>query len=81
MSCDPERFDDCAQATDGKGVRTVLHFAGSDDKAIVFGDEWAYSLIDKKDVAKWQVFLDDGRINHIVNMDNVTFVEVVRGDE
>ena len=31
----------------------------------------------KTDIAKWQIFWVDGRINHIVNMDNVTFVEVV----
>lgn len=44
---------------------------------IVPGDEWAYENTGKKDFAKWQVFWYDGGIKHIVNMDNVTFIEVV----
>ena len=67
-------------ASDDKGPRLVFHFAGSCDRVIVPGDEWAYENVGKKDIAKWQVFWYDGGIKHIVNMDNVTFVEVV-GDE
>lgn len=63
-------------ASDDKGPRLVFHFAGSCDRVIVPGDEWAYENVGKKDIAKWQVFWYDGGIKHIVNMDNVTFVEV-----
>ena len=62
-------------ASDGKGARLVFHFAGSGDRATVPGVELAYKF--KENVAKWQVFMDGGRITHIVNMDNVTFIEVV----
>lgn len=77
MSCDQERFDDGARVTEGKGAHLVFHFAGSLDRVIVPGDEWAYENVGKKDFAKWQVFWHDGGIKHIVNMDNVTFIEVV----
>lgn len=43
-------------------------------------DEWAYKCVDNANISKWQVFMDGDRINHIVNMDNVTFVEVVDDD-
>lgn len=62
-------------ASDGKGTRTIFHFAGSDDKATVLGDKFAYEF--EENLAKWQVFMDGDRITHIVNMDNVTFIEVV----
>lgn len=77
MSCDTERFDDGAQVTEGKGARIVFHFAGVDDTVTVFDDEWAYENSKKTDIAKWQIFWVDLRIKHIVNMDNVTFIEVV----
>lgn len=77
MSCDQERFDDGARVTEGKGGRTVFHFAGVDDTVTVVDDEWAYESSKKTDIAKWQIFWVDGRIRHIVNMDNVTFIEVV----
>ena len=80
MSCEQERFANGARVTEDKGVRLVFHFAGSGDRAIVFDDEWAYERVDNASIAKWQVFMDGGRINHIVNMDNVTFVEVVDDD-
>lgn len=64
-------------ASDGKGSRLVFHFAGSCDRLIVPEDEWAYENAVKKDIAKWQVFWYDDGIKHIVNMDNVTFIEVV----
>lgn len=80
MSCDPERLDGCARVTDGRGGRLVFHFAGSGDRVTVLDDEWAYECVDNANIAKWQVFMDGGRINHIVNMDNVTFVEVVDDD-
>ena len=76
MSCNQERFDVGARVTEGKGARLVFHFAGS-FVVIVPGDEWAYENVGKKDIAKWQVFWHDGGIKHIVNMDNVTFIEVV----
>ena len=60
----------------GKGTRLVFHFAGSGDRLTVPGCEWAYDQACKKDIAKWQIFWY-GEISHIVNMDNVTFVEVV----
>lgn len=77
MSCDQERFDDGARVTEGKGGRIVFHFAGVDDTVTVVDDEWAYECFKKTDIAKWQIFWVDGRIRHIVNMDNVTFIEVV----
>lgn len=80
MSCDQERFDDGARVTDGKGARIVFHFAGVDDRVMVLDDVWAYESSKKTDIAKWQIFWVDGRIRHIVNMDNVTFVEVVEDD-
>lgn len=80
MSCDPERLDGCARVTDGRGGRLVFHFAGSGDQVVLFGDEWAYEQARKMNITKWQVFWDGERINHIVNMDNVTFVEVVDDD-
>ena len=60
-----------------KGGRIVFHFAGVHDTVTVFGDEWACESYKKTDIAKWQIFWADGRIKHIVNMDNVTFIEVV----
>lgn len=62
-------------ASDGKGARTVLHFAGSDERVTVIGDEFAYEF--EENLAKWQVFMDGDRVKHIVNMDSVTFIEVV----
>lgn len=62
-------------ASDDKGARLVFHFAGSCERATVPGVELAYKF--KENVAKWQVFMDGGRITHIVNMDNVAFIEVV----
>lgn len=77
MSRDPERFDAGARVTDGKGARLVFHFAGSGDLVTLSGDEWAYDQARKTEIAKWQVFMDGDRITHIVNMDSVTFIEVV----
>lgn len=71
MSCDPERF------ADGKGARAIFHFAGSDERVTLSGNEWAYELASRTSIAKWQIFWDGERINHIVNMDSVTFIEVV----
>ena len=62
-------------ASDGKGARTVFHFAGSGERVTVIGDEFAYEF--KENLAKWQFFMDGDRITHIVNMDSVTFIEVV----
>lgn len=59
-----------------KGTRLVFHFAGTGDRLTVPDGEWAYDQAGKKDIAKWQIFWHDWRISHIVNMDNVTFVEV-----
>lgn len=78
MSCDAERFANGAGVTEGKGRRIVFHFAGSNDRATVSGDEFAFEF--KENPAKWQIFMDGDRISHIVNMDNVTFIEVM-GDE
>lgn len=80
MGCDTECFDDGARVTDGKGARLVFHFAGSGDLVTLSYDEWAYDQARKTDIAKWQIFMDGDRISHIVNMDNVTFIEVM-GDE
>lgn len=77
MSCDQERFDDGARVTDGKGARIVFHFAGSGDTVTLLGDKWAYERAGEEGIIKWQFFWDDGRITHGVNMDNVTFFEVV----
>ena len=64
-------------ASDGGRVRTVIHFVGSVGKTAVCGDEWVRECVSKADIAKWQVFADGDRITHIVNMDNVAFIEVV----
>lgn len=80
MSCEQERFANGARVTEDKGARLVFHFAGSGDQVVLFGDEWAYEQARKMNITKWQVFWDGERINHIVNMDNVTFVEVVDDD-
>lgn len=63
-----------------KGGRIVFHFAGVGDTVTVSGNKWAYESYGKTDIAKWQIFWVDGRISKIVNMDNVTFVEVVDDD-
>mgnify|MGYP004714986835 CR=1 FL=1 len=64
-------------ASDGKGTRTIFHFAWSDERLILPGDEWAYECARSRSITKWQSFFDGDRINHIVNMDSVTFIEVV----
>ena len=77
MGCDQECSVNGEQVTDGEGARVVFHFAGSDERVTLSGNEWAYELASKTNITKWQVFWDGGRINHIVNMDSVTFIEVV----
>lgn len=64
-------------ASDGKGARTVFHFAGSDERLILPGDDWAYECARSRSITKWKSFSYGDRINHIVNMDSVTFIEVV----
>ncbi len=63
--------------SDGKGARAIFHFAGSDYQEIVSRGKLVYDVLDKRDVPKWQVFWDRKGVKHIVNMDNVTFIEVV----
>ena len=77
MGCDSKHFASGARVTDDKKRRIVFHFAGSEDTVTLEGVKWAYEQSAKTNIAKWQIFWDDGRITHGVNLDNVTYFEVV----
>lgn len=77
MSCDPELSVNGEQVIGGEKRRIVFHFAGSKDTVTLSGVKWAYERAGERNISKWQFFWNDGRITHGVNLDNVTYFEVV----
>lgn len=64
--------------SDHRGEKAVFHFAGLPGHTVKVDAQCIYDQIENGQLATWQVFWgDDGKINHIVNTDNVAFVEVV----
>lgn len=73
MSCDTERFADDVLVTDAEVARLAFRVAGPGD---VEGEWRVDESAGETEYAKCLVFWN-GEINHIVPMDNVTFVKVV----
>lgn len=63
--------------SDHKGEKAVFHFAGLPWHTVTVDAQCIYGQIENGQLAAWHVFWsDDGKINHVVNMNNVAFVEV-----
>lgn len=64
--------------SDHKDEKAVFHFAGLPWHTITVDAQGIYDQVENGQLSTWQVFCgDDGKINHVVNMNNVAFVEVV----
>lgn len=67
--------------SDHRGEKVVFHFAGLPGNVVMADAQCIYDQAENGRLATWQVFFgDDGKIKHIVNMNNVAFAEVVPGE-
>ncbi len=63
--------------SDHRGEKVVFHFAGLPGHTVTVDAQFIYDQVENGKLATWQVFWGDDGINHIVNMNNVAFVEAV----
>lgn len=67
--------------SDHRGEKVVFHFAGLPGRTVTVDARAVYDQIENGQIVPWWVFWgDDGKINHIVNMNSVAFAEVVPGE-
>lgn len=64
--------------SDYMGEKVVFHFAGLPGRTVMVDAQSICDQIENGQLATWQAFFgDDGKINRVVNTNNVAFVEVV----
>ncbi len=57
--------------------KTIFHFAGmQNDRTVTVDGNWIEAAGNGASI-KFQIFNDKGRKNMLINMDNVTYVEVI----
>ena len=57
--------------------KTIFHFTGmQNDRTVTVDGNWIEAAGNRASI-KFQIFNDKGRKNMLINMDNVTYVEVI----